>query len=50
MERDTQRMRPQRPWTFSNLKKGEGLQAVIDFIVERGMLKCQVTRSISVGW
>ena len=38
MERDTQRMRPQRPWTFSNLKKGEGLQAVIDFIVERGML------------
>ena len=31
-------MRPERPWTFSNLKKGEGLQAVIDFIVERGML------------
>jgi urease accessory protein len=31
-------MKPQRPWTFSNLKKGEGLQAGIDFIIERGML------------
>lgn len=32
-------MRPQRPWTFTNLKTGQGLQQVIDFIVERGMLK-----------
>ena len=39
MEKDTRRMRPERPWTFSNLKTGQGLQAVIGFIVERGMLK-----------
>ncbi|MNJ29898.1 Urease accessory protein UreG [compost metagenome] len=39
MEKDTQRMRPERPWTFTNLKTGQGLQRVIDFIVERGMLK-----------
>jgi urease accessory protein len=39
MEKDTQRMRPQRPWGFTNLKTGQGLQALIDFIVERGMLQ-----------
>ncbi|MNH27480.1 Urease accessory protein UreG [compost metagenome] len=42
MEKDTQRMRPERPWTFTNLKTGQGLQRVIDFIVERGMLKVPV--------
>ena len=36
---DPQRMRPQRPWDFTNLKTGQGLQALIDFIVERGMLQ-----------
>lgn len=39
MEKDTQRMRPQRLWSFTNLKTGQGLQALIDFIVERGMLQ-----------
>jgi len=39
MEKDTQRMRPQRPWGFTNLKTGQGLQTLIDFIVERGMLQ-----------
>ncbi|MNZ74159.1 Urease accessory protein UreG [compost metagenome] len=38
MERDTNRMRPERPWAFTNLKTGHGLQTLIDFIVERGML------------
>lgn len=38
MERDTQRMRPARPWAFTNLKTGHGLHTVIDFIVEKGML------------
>jgi urease accessory protein len=32
-------MRPQRPWGFTNLKTGQGLQALIDFIVERGILQ-----------
>ena len=32
MERDSQKMRGSRPFTFTNLKTQEGLQAVIDFI------------------
>lgn len=32
MEKDTNRMRPNLPWTFTNLKKGEGLDKVIAFI------------------
>ncbi len=32
MERDTQKMRPTLPWTFTNLKKNEGVDKVIAFI------------------
>lgn len=32
MEKDTNRMRLNLPWTFTNLKKGEGLDKVIAFI------------------
>ena len=32
MERDTRRMRPTKPWCFTNLKKEEGLPNVISFI------------------
>lgn len=39
MERDTQRMRPQRPWAFTNLKTGEGLDTVIAFIIKQGLLE-----------
>jgi len=38
MERDTQRMRPQRPWAFTNLKTGQGLDTVIAFIIKQGLL------------
>ena len=38
MESDSKRMRGERPFVFSNLKTKEGLQSIIDFIVERGML------------
>src|SRR6056300_1416064 len=38
MERDAKKMRGERPFLFTNLKAGEGLQDVIGFIVERGML------------
>lgn len=31
MERDTLRMRGERPWTFSNLKSGEGLEKLSRF-------------------
>lgn len=39
MERDTIRMRKGRPFAFTNLKDGKGLQQIIDFIVEQGMLE-----------
>ena len=38
MEADTQRMRPNSPYVFTNLKKKEGLDKIIDFIIDRGML------------
>ena len=38
MQADTERMRPGRPWTFANLKTGEGLEAIVAFIVAQGML------------
>ncbi|HEV7632076.1 MAG TPA: urease accessory protein UreG [Steroidobacteraceae bacterium] len=39
MSRDATRMRGERPFVFTNLKTGMGLQTVIDFIVTRGMLE-----------
>tara|TARA_B100001029_G_scaffold89833_1_gene73763 strand:+ start:819 stop:1493 length:675 start_codon:yes stop_codon:yes gene_type:complete len=38
MDRDTKKMRDGKPFVFSNLKVGEGLSNVIDFIVSEGML------------
>ena len=38
MDRDTKKMRNGKPFVFSNLKVGEGLTKVIDFIVSEGML------------
>lgn len=39
MDRDTKRMRGEKPFVFSNLKCAEGLQTIIEFIVEEGMLR-----------
>jgi urease accessory protein len=39
MERDARRMRGERPFVFTNLKTGHGLQTVIDFIQREGMLE-----------
>jgi urease accessory protein len=39
MERDAKRMRGERPFVFTNLKKGTGLEIVIDFIEREGLLK-----------
>ena len=35
MERDTQRMRAERPWCFTNLHSGEGLDRVVDFVLQQ---------------
>ncbi len=39
MEDDTKRMRQGRPYVFSNLKEGIGVDKVIEFIEDAGMLK-----------
>jgi urease accessory protein len=39
MERDARKMRGDRPFIFTNLKTGHGLDGVIDFIVRAGMLE-----------
>jgi len=38
MRRDATKMRGERPFVFTNLKTGDGLEAVIDFIVKQGLL------------
>jgi urease accessory protein len=38
MQRDALKMRGERPFVFTNLKTGEGLPKVIDFIVKQGLL------------
>jgi urease accessory protein len=38
MERDSRKMRGARPFVFSNLKTGQGLETVIKFIETEGML------------
>jgi urease accessory protein len=45
MERDATRMRRGRPFVFSKLKDGQGAQAIIDFIIEHGMLSVPNTSS-----
>lgn len=39
MERDSRRMRGDRPFVFTNLRAGEGLDTVIEFIVRQGLLR-----------
>jgi urease accessory protein len=38
MERDSKKMRGSRPFVFSNLKTGQGLETIIKFIETEGML------------
>ena len=40
MDRDAKKMRGARPFVFSNLKTGQGLDAIVRFIETEGML-CQ---------
>ena len=38
MDGDARRMRGERPFVFTNLKTGEGVDTVVAFVIERGML------------
>jgi urease accessory protein len=38
MERDSRRMRGERPFVFTNLREGQGLEEVVAFIRREGML------------
>jgi len=38
MDRDAKKMRGEKPFVFSNLKSGQGLDDIIEFIVAEGML------------
>ena len=38
MDHDARMMRKERPFVFSNLKTGQGLQEIVDFLVSKGML------------
>ena len=38
MDRDAKRMRGERPFVFSSLKRGEGVDAIVEFVLREGML------------
>jgi len=38
MKADTIRMRVQRPFVFTNLKTGEGVDRIASFVIEKGGL------------
>lgn len=39
MDRDARKMRPARPFVFTNMRSGDGLDAVVDFVVRAGGLQ-----------
>jgi urease accessory protein len=38
MDRDAKRMRGERPFVFTSIRQGEGLDAIVDFIAKEGLL------------
>ncbi|VAW60809.1 Urease accessory protein UreG [hydrothermal vent metagenome] len=40
MDKDSRRMRGDRPFVFTQLKTGEGLETIIEFLQREGMLHC----------
>ncbi|WGI25226.1 urease accessory protein UreG [Halomonas alkaliantarctica] len=54
MERDSKKMRGERPFVFTNLYDGVGLEEIIRFILDKGMLderrpQADVAASVSTG-
>ncbi len=43
MERDARRMRAERPFVFTNIRAGQGVQQVADFIARMGGLSSSGT-------
>ena len=41
MDQDAKKMRGERPFVFSNLKKAQGLDDIIQFIITEGMLEAK---------
>ena len=41
MDHDARKMRGERPFVFSNLKKAQGLDDIIKFIITEGMLEAK---------
>ena len=39
MDRDARKMRGERPFVFSNLKTGDGLERIVQFIEHQGLMK-----------
>ncbi len=39
MDRDAKRMRGERPFIFSNLKTGQGLEEIVRFIKKQGLMQ-----------
>jgi urease accessory protein len=39
MERDTRKMRGERPFVFTNLKTGQGLATIVEFIERQGLMQ-----------
>ncbi len=39
MDRDARKMRGERPFVFTNIRAGQGVAEVADFIVRQGMLE-----------
>ena len=48
MDRDTTRMRGEKPFVFTNMKTGQGLREIVDFIVDRGMLRAKDLGNVDV--
>ena len=45
MDRDARKMRGERPFVFTNLKTGQGLDVVVRFVVEHGMVGARGDRA-----
>jgi urease accessory protein len=38
MDRDAAKMRKNRPFVFANMRAGEGIESVVEFVVQKGGL------------